>query len=93
MRQATLKASVKALAPKADAINSSRSKPYDWVMPSPNLRSLQTSVDIGTHSFAHGLVVDTRVYTPVAELAPALMNDSGGSNMQHMAVVEDFLLP
>ena len=71
----------------------SRSKPHDWVMPSPNLRSHATAVTIGTHSFANGLVVDSRVYSPISELSPVMTADSAASNMQHMAVVEDFLMP
>ena len=73
--------------------NSTRSKPYDWVLTTPNLNALQTATLIGNNSFATGLVVDTRVYTPLADLSPALASDSGASNMQHMAVVKDFLLP
>jgi hypothetical protein len=71
----------------------SRSKPHDWVMPSPNLRSLETGVLIGAHSFPNGLVVDSRVYMPLADISPVLLGDSGAPSMQHMAVVEDFLLP
>jgi endonuclease/exonuclease/phosphatase family metal-dependent hydrolase len=73
--------------------NAPRSKPYDWVMPSPNLRSLATSVVIGAQSFPSGLVVDSRVYAPLTDIAPVRASDSGAANMQHMAVVEDFLLP
>jgi hypothetical protein len=71
----------------------SRSKPHDWVMPSPNLRSHQAAVTIGAHSFPNGLVVDSRVYAPISELAPVMMADSAAASMQHMAVVEDFLMP
>ncbi len=72
--------------------NASRAKPYDWVLASPNLSMLMTPVVIGTHSFTSGLVVDSRVYTPLSEIAPVLVGDSGAINMQHMAVVKDFLL-
>jgi len=50
-------------------------------------------VTIGAASFLNGLVVDTRIYTPIADLAPALTGDSGAPSMQHMAVVRDFTLP
>ncbi len=73
--------------------SASRSKAYDWVMASPSLRSLATSVVIGGRSFASGLVVDSRVYTPLSDIAPVKATDSAALNMQHMAVVEDFLLP
>jgi endonuclease/exonuclease/phosphatase family metal-dependent hydrolase len=69
-----------------------RTKPYDWVLPTPGLRARETPVVIGAAHFDTGLVVDTRVYTPIADLAPALTSDSGAPSMQHMAVVRDFLL-
>ncbi|WP_437636552.1 endonuclease/exonuclease/phosphatase family protein [Sorangium sp. So ce854] len=73
--------------------NAGRSKPYDWVLVDDDLDPLETAVAIGESRFASGLVVDTRVYTPLEELSPALATDSGASNMQHMGVVRDFLLP
>ncbi len=73
--------------------NAGRSSPYDWVLIDSDLKALQVPVTIGSNSFANGLVVDTRVYTPIADLAPALASDSGASNMQHMAVVIDVRLP
>jgi hypothetical protein len=47
----------------------------------------------GSHLFDHGLVVDTRVFRPIAAIAPAKGADSGVPNMQHMAVVKDFIIP
>jgi endonuclease/exonuclease/phosphatase family metal-dependent hydrolase len=73
--------------------NANRNKPYDWVLANGNLQALQTDTVVGSHAFTNGLVADTRVYTPIAELAPALAADSGASNMQHMAIVRDFALP
>lgn len=73
--------------------NASRAKPYDHVLVSSNLRTYQTSTIIGSSTFANGLVLDTRVYTPISEIAPALTADSGSTNMQHMAIIKDFLLP
>jgi endonuclease/exonuclease/phosphatase family metal-dependent hydrolase len=73
--------------------NANRNKPYDWVLVNGPLAAQERSVAIGGNMFAHGLVVDTRVYSPIADLAPALSGDSGASNMQHMAVVRDFALP
>ncbi|MFT3765871.1 MAG: endonuclease/exonuclease/phosphatase family protein [Minicystis sp.] len=69
-----------------------RTRPYDWLLASPGLRALEAPVIIGAAHFDAGLVVDTRVYTPLADIAPALANDSGAQGMQHMAVVRDFLL-
>ncbi|WNG30443.1 endonuclease/exonuclease/phosphatase family protein [Cystobacter fuscus] len=73
--------------------NASRAKPYDHVLVSSNLRAYQTSTVIGASSFSGGLVVDTRVYSPLSEISPAQSADSGATNMQHMAVIKDFLVP
>jgi endonuclease/exonuclease/phosphatase family metal-dependent hydrolase len=73
--------------------NSSRSKPYDWVLANADLNAFKTSVTIGGSTFTNGLVADTRVYAPIDELAPALTADSASTNMQHMGVVRDFLVP
>jgi hypothetical protein len=73
--------------------SANRSKPLDWVLADPDLRALQIPVVIGLQSFPDGLVFDSRVYTPLADVAPVQQGDSGATNMQHMAVVKDFLLP
>ncbi len=73
--------------------NAPRSRPYDWVLPNPALSALRFPVLLGTTPFPSGLVVDTRVYTPIGDLAPATADDSDAANMQHMAVVRDFLVP
>ena len=73
--------------------NASRAKPYDWVLVDDDLDPLETSVAIGGSVFQNGVVIDTRVYSPLAELDPALSGDSGATNMQHMAVIRDFLVP
>jgi endonuclease/exonuclease/phosphatase family metal-dependent hydrolase len=73
--------------------NRARTKAYDWVVASPSLHSLRVSAVIGTSTFPSGLVADTRVYSPISELSPALATDSGTQNMQHMAVVRDFGIP
>jgi endonuclease/exonuclease/phosphatase family metal-dependent hydrolase len=73
--------------------NASRSSPYDWVLADADLNAYKTSVKIGASTFTNGLVADTRVYSPIAEVSPALSTDSGAANMQHMAVIRDFLIP
>lgn len=72
--------------------NGPRTKPFDWILPSPELRAVEAPVLIGASSFAAGLVVDTRVYTPMSDLSPAQVADSDATSMQHMAVVRDFLV-
>lgn len=73
--------------------NSSRSKPYDWVLVDTDLEAVEVPVAIGSYQFQNGLVFDSRVYTPLADVAPVLYGDSGATNMQHMAVVRDFSIP
>ncbi|NUP09584.1 MAG: endonuclease/exonuclease/phosphatase family protein [Polyangiaceae bacterium] len=73
--------------------NTNRSKPYDWVLADDDLSPLATSVTIGQTTFPNGAVIDTRVYSPLADISPAQLNDSGAPSMQHMAVVRDFAFP
>ena len=70
--------------------NATRSKPYDWVLASPCLDRNEEPVVLGSHQFPYGLVLDTRVYVPLTEIAPALFGDSSAINMQHMGVVREF---
>jgi hypothetical protein len=70
--------------------NAARAKPYDWLLANPALDDREVATVIGTSTFPSGLVVDTRVFTPIASLAPARASDSGASGMQHMAIVRDF---
>ncbi len=72
--------------------NSPRNRPYDWLLPTPEFATHETPVVFGAAMFAHGLVVDTRIYTPLIDIAPAMAGDSAAPSMQHMAVVRDFLL-
>ncbi|NRD45564.1 lamin tail domain-containing protein [Corallococcus exiguus] len=73
--------------------NAGRNSPYDHVLVDNDLRAYQTSVVMGSSTFANGLVVDTRVYSPLSDISPALSGDSGASGMQHMGVIKDFLIP
>ena len=70
--------------------NNGRSKPYDYVLTSPNWRTNLIPTQLGTSSpvFPSGLVFDSRVYSPLSAVAPVQSSDSG--NAQHMAVVKDF---
>lgn len=71
--------------------SANRSRPYDWVLVSPSLHSLQVPVTLEGRAFPSGLVFDTRVFLPLP--FPALIDDSAANGMQHMAVVRDFVLP
>jgi endonuclease/exonuclease/phosphatase family metal-dependent hydrolase len=73
--------------------NQPRNEPYDWVLADPDLDALEVPTEIGTQSFPAGLVFDSRAYSPLSDVSPAQMGDSAAQNMQHMAVIRDFLLP
>ena len=73
--------------------NANRTSPYDAVYVNAGLQGRATGVVLGGMTFANGLVFDTRKFSPLSAAAPALMADSDAPNMQHMAVVRDFLLP
>jgi hypothetical protein len=70
--------------------NEPRSKPYDWVLADDELSALEVPVLMGLSVFPAGAVIDTRVYSPLSEIALALSSDSGAPSMQHMAVIRDF---
>lgn len=70
--------------------NTNRNKPYDWVLSNPSLQSRLVPSDMGQNVFDSGAVIDTRTYTPLSDISPALATDSSGPSMQHMAVVRDF---
>lgn len=72
--------------------NSSRGSPYDWVMLDDDLKAHQVAVTIGANSYPNGLVFDSRVYAPLADVTPVLQSDSAATNMQHMGVVKDVML-
>ena len=76
-----------------DGTNASLEKPYDWVMPDPDLQAHKVPLVIGSQSFPNGLVLDSRVFTPLSAVDPVLSTDSGASGMQHMAVMRAFLIP
>lgn len=76
-----------------DQTNANRNHPYDWVLVDSHLDVYQTPTYVGPQVFADGLVFDTRVFTPITDAPPALTSDSSAPQMQHMAVVRDFLVP
>jgi endonuclease/exonuclease/phosphatase family metal-dependent hydrolase len=76
-----------------DNTSGPRSKPHDWLLADPDLSPLGVPVVVGQQAFAAGLVFDSRVYTPLADIAPVQSSDSAATNMQHMPVVRDFRLP
>lgn len=70
-----------------------RSQPLDWLLHNSAIAPFMVPVVLGANSFPNGLVFDSRVYTPLSDVAPVQAGDSGASNMQHMALVKDFSFP
>lgn len=70
--------------------NAPRSRVLDAVLVNRDLDQREVAVEIGGDTFPSGLVVDTRVFTPLEALAPAELGDSDATMMQHMAIVRDF---
>ncbi|HKI69189.1 MAG TPA: immunoglobulin domain-containing protein, partial [Verrucomicrobiae bacterium] len=68
-----------------------RNHPHDYVLPGFSFTNIETASTFPSHIFPGGLVFDSRVYTPLSDVAPVLYGDS--SNAQHMAVLKDFLVP
>ncbi|MGV3623440.1 MAG: endonuclease/exonuclease/phosphatase family protein [Archangium sp.] len=71
-----------------------RDDPYDHVLASTCLATVQVPTVLGSTTFTNGAVIDTRLFTggTITDIAPAMLNDSAASNMQHMGVVKDFLI-
>jgi endonuclease/exonuclease/phosphatase family metal-dependent hydrolase len=72
--------------------NAGRSSPYDWVMIDNDLKAHQVPVTLGANSYPNGLVFDSRVYTPLADVTPVVASDSAATNMQHMGIIKDVSL-
>jgi endonuclease/exonuclease/phosphatase family metal-dependent hydrolase len=70
-----------------------RSRPYDWVLARESLAAREVPVQVGAWCYPSGLVFDSRVFTPLADVSPVLPEDSAAVNMQHMLVVRDYVLP
>lgn len=73
--------------------NANRNRPYDRVLADAELEVCAAPVQIAGTTFPGGLVFDSRVFAPLADLPPIQETDSAAPNMQHMAVVRDFLIP
>ncbi len=71
--------------------NAGRSRPYDYVLPSPLLESLHQPLDLHGLTFTNGVIFDTRIWSDLPH--PVLASDSAASGMQHMAVLKYFVAP
>ena len=68
--------------------NNGRSERYDYVFPNSAFNSNRVATTVGSRTFPDGLVFDSRIFSPLADVAPVLTGDS--ANLQHMAVIKDF---
>jgi endonuclease/exonuclease/phosphatase family metal-dependent hydrolase len=78
-----------------EGTSGNRNKPYDHVVASPCLNPMQGPTVLGTSTYPSGAVIDTRVYTPLTDIAPALYGDcetAAPIYTQHMGVLKDFFI-
>jgi len=73
--------------------NASRAERYDRVLSSVSLTNKLGPIVMPSRTYTNGLVFDSRVYTPLSEVPPVVSTDSGAFQMQHMAVMRNYLLP
>lgn len=79
-----------------ESTNRPRTAPLDWVLLDKDLSRYEVPVTIGTHSYRHGHVFDSRVYGELGEIGdvpPVLETDSDAASMQHMGVIRDVCVP
>lgn len=73
-----------------DSTNEPRNRPYDWVLPDADLDQFAVQTRVAGMIFPDGLVYDSRVFSqPVPPIDP---QDSNAVNMQHMAVIKDYVV-
>ena len=73
--------------------NAARKKTLDHLFVDKDFDRKEIPVQIGSRSYPNGHVFDSRVYKRYGELgsvSPVQGDDSGATNMQHMAVIRDF---
>ncbi|MBU1218325.1 hypothetical protein KKF34_15825 [Myxococcota bacterium] len=82
--------------------NSPRNAHYDWILSDCDMSSSQVSTQYESRDgndpleYPQGHVFDTRLYTQEVldeYFFPALTTDSAAFQMQHMAVIKDYILP
>ncbi len=77
--------------------NAARNKPYDLLLSNPALDRHHVPLELlagrDTIRFPKGLVFDSRTFRPLEAVPPVRIGDSAAQNMQHMAVIRDFVIP
>lgn len=69
--------------------NANRRKPTDWLLVGKPLQALSIPNLLTNQG---DLVFDTRVFTNLEKVSPALATDSAAEQMQHMAILRDFVI-
>ncbi len=75
--------------------NATRHKQLDYLLCNPELCALESAIVVGKRAYPKGHIVDSRVYKKFGELdviAPVKAGDSDAEEMQHMAVIRDFVV-
>lgn len=72
--------------------NAARRRHYDWILVDREFQAFSVPTKIGNQLFPHGYVLDSRVHSPLSEIAPVCAGDSNATNFQHMPVVRDFII-
>ncbi len=70
--------------------SANRNSPHDYVLPALAFTNCETATIFPAHTYPHGLVFDSRVYSNLTDFIPVQPADSGLA--QHMAVVKDFTI-
>ena len=72
--------------------NAARRRHYDWILVDRDFQQFSVPTKVGNQIFPHGYVLDSRVHSPLSEIAPVRAEDSAAANFQHMPVVRDFII-
>ena len=72
--------------------NRGRNSHYDWLLVDSELQENSVPVKIGNVNYPNGYVLDSRVQNPLSDISPVEYGDSNALNMQHEAVVRDFII-
>lgn len=70
--------------------NSTRNRPYDFVLPNPALAPYHVATVLNKQRFPHGMVFDSRLWNP---LPPPVEWDDSANNLQHLPVMKTFRVP
>jgi len=77
--------------------NGDRDDRYDWIMPNNLMDERHTTLYVGNaytsfQAYTEGIVFDSHVFSPIADVPPIQYNDSHPYGIHHMAVMKTFLI-